>query len=188
MRSSLLVNVSLVGILGVICLIITQSCTTSFSNVSENTITPEVYQKFEVSFDLSESYNNPFDFNEIEVSALFINPNGDEIQVPGFWYEGYEINDKKRTVKANGYNKWMVRFTPTVEGTWSYMLLATDSTGTLDNDKRDSILGELGDILWYVANMCEELEINMGDVAQANLDKLFSRKERGVISGEGDNR
>jgi hypothetical protein len=33
-----------------------------------------------------------------------------------------------------------------------------------------------------------ELRINLGVVASRNIDKLSSRKERGVIGGSGDNR
>lgn len=47
---------------------------------------------------------------------------------------------------------------------------------------------ELGDVLWYCANMAEELGFTLEQVAQMNLDKLSSRSERGVLQGSGDNR
>ncbi len=47
---------------------------------------------------------------------------------------------------------------------------------------------ELGDVLWYGSNCCSELGLSMGDVAQGNIDKLFDRKDRGVIQGDGDDR
>lgn len=47
---------------------------------------------------------------------------------------------------------------------------------------------ELGDILWYVARLSDELGFDLSDVAEANIDKLFSRKDRGVLGGSGDNR
>jgi NTP pyrophosphatase (non-canonical NTP hydrolase) len=52
----------------------------------------------------------------------------------------------------------------------------------------EDIKHELGDVLWYVAGLATVLGIDLEDVAQANLDKLASRKERGVIGGSGDNR
>jgi NTP pyrophosphatase (non-canonical NTP hydrolase) len=47
---------------------------------------------------------------------------------------------------------------------------------------------ELGDVLWYLARLTDELGADLGDVAEANLDKLLDRKDRGVIHGEGDDR
>lgn len=47
---------------------------------------------------------------------------------------------------------------------------------------------ELGDVLWYLSAISSELGFSLQDVAETNLEKLESRKERGVISGSGDNR
>jgi NTP pyrophosphatase (non-canonical NTP hydrolase) len=47
---------------------------------------------------------------------------------------------------------------------------------------------ELGDVLWYVAMLAEELEADLGELAQKNLTKLQDRSQRGVIKGAGDNR
>jgi NTP pyrophosphatase (non-canonical NTP hydrolase) len=47
---------------------------------------------------------------------------------------------------------------------------------------------EAGDILWQLSGLCEVMGWKLEDVAQQNLQKLASRKERGKIAGEGDNR
>lgn len=47
---------------------------------------------------------------------------------------------------------------------------------------------EAGDIMWQIAGLCYTMGWELEEVCQANLDKLASRKERGVIDGEGDNR
>lgn len=47
---------------------------------------------------------------------------------------------------------------------------------------------ELGDVLWYIARIADELDISLEEIAADNIDKLFSRKERGVLGGSGDNR
>lgn len=54
--------------------------------------------------------------------------------------------------------------------------------------EREKIKKELGDVLWYIAAICHEAGLSMKDVAEANLKKLASRKERGVIHGDGDDR
>lgn len=58
----------------------------------------------------------------------------------------------------------------------------------LDDERRESLKGELGDVLWYVASAARELGYDLGDIAQANLDKLADRKSRGVLGGSGDTR
>lgn len=47
---------------------------------------------------------------------------------------------------------------------------------------------EAGDIMWQIAGLCYTMGWELEEVCQANLDKLASRKERGVIDGQGDNR
>ena len=47
---------------------------------------------------------------------------------------------------------------------------------------------EAGDILWQLAGLCRVMGWPIEDVANVNLDKLFSRQARGVIDGDGDNR
>lgn len=63
-----------------------------------------------------------------------------------------------------------------------------DSYGNITQETKDFVSKELGDVLWYVAEMCSVFNLDMNDVAQQNIDKLFSRKDRGVIQGSGDNR
>lgn len=63
-----------------------------------------------------------------------------------------------------------------------------DNGGVIDAERREDIIKELGDVCWFVAELCTILNIDLEDVMQKNLDKLASRKNRGVIHGEGDNR
>jgi NTP pyrophosphatase (non-canonical NTP hydrolase) len=63
-----------------------------------------------------------------------------------------------------------------------------DGDGTLTDPDRDKIALELSDVCWYLAVLAFELDYTLEEVMQMNLDKLNSRKERGVLSGSGDNR
>ena len=63
-----------------------------------------------------------------------------------------------------------------------------DDDGEMTDVKREEIKKELGDVLWYIAQLSTELGLSMGEVAQLNIDKLASRKERGVLAGSGDDR
>lgn len=63
-----------------------------------------------------------------------------------------------------------------------------DKGGVMDEETKEEISKELGDVLWYLAQLGTELGISFNEIAQKNLEKLLSRKERGVISGSGDNR
>ncbi len=54
--------------------------------------------------------------------------------------------------------------------------------------QRDALAQELGDVLWYVAVLAADLELDLEVVGAANLAKLASRAARGVIGGSGDNR
>jgi NTP pyrophosphatase (non-canonical NTP hydrolase) len=52
----------------------------------------------------------------------------------------------------------------------------------------DALELELGDVLWYIAQMCTVLKSNLGVVANRNVDKLALRKETNTLKGSGDNR
>ena len=55
-------------------------------------------------------------------------------------------------------------------------------------DLHHELAPELGDVLWYVAIIAQNLGIPLERIAKQNLEKLQSRKERGVIGGSGDDR
>ena len=54
--------------------------------------------------------------------------------------------------------------------------------------RSEEYMAEAGDILWQLSGLCKVMGWTLEDVAKANLAKLASRRRRGVIDGEGDNR
>ncbi len=69
-----------------------------------------------------------------------------------------------------------------------YKKIIRDKQGIVSNEDKDLIVKELGDVLWYTAMLAKYLGVSFDDVATANINKLSSRKERGVQRGSGDNR
>jgi NTP pyrophosphatase (non-canonical NTP hydrolase) len=63
-----------------------------------------------------------------------------------------------------------------------------DDNGTVSDERRTAIKKELGDVLWYVAQLATELGLDMEEIAQGNIEKLQSRMERGQLGGSGDDR
>ena len=50
------------------------------------------------------------------------------------------------------------------------------------------ISAEIGDCLWYISVLADDIGIKLSDIANANLIKLANRKEKGTIHGSGDTR
>lgn len=63
-----------------------------------------------------------------------------------------------------------------------------DDDGSVTPERRAAMAKELGDVLWYVAQIATELELDLDEIAAGNLEKLLSRQRRGVLSGSGDER
>lgn len=59
---------------------------------------------------------------------------------------------------------------------------------TMTAEQRMMLSGELGDVLWYLAQACTELGADLGEIAAMNLAKLESRALRGTLQGDGDQR
>src|ERR671917_2694679 len=58
-----------------------------------------------------------------------------------------------------------------------------DDGGVLTDARRAALAAELGDVLWYVAQLATEADLDLDEIAEENLAKLLSRKERDVLQG-----
>lgn len=63
-----------------------------------------------------------------------------------------------------------------------------DDGGVLTAARRLALAAELGDVLWYVAQVATEAGLSLDAVATDNLAKLSSRAERSALTGDGDER
>jgi NTP pyrophosphatase (non-canonical NTP hydrolase) len=66
--------------------------------------------------------------------------------------------------------------------------MVRDDDGLLTAERRAALAKELGDVLWYVAQVATEADLDLDAVAAENLAKLLSRRERDVLAGSGDDR
>ncbi len=92
-----------------------------------------LFDKFEVSIKLGNSYTNPYDPNEISIIATFYSPTGQIYKVNAFYFDGYYLT------KAGGLEhaepdtsdiNWKIRFTPNQIGAWRFSIQASDVNGT----------------------------------------------------------
>ena len=108
-------------------------------------------------------------------------------------------------MQANEYQKWSERTAiyPKKESL-SYIILGLtneagevagkykkcirDDDGVLTEERKNQIIDEGADCLWYLARLAEELGTTLEDMMQRNHDKLEDRLTRNVIKGSGDNR
>ena len=66
--------------------------------------------------------------------------------------------------------------------------LYRDYDGVLTEEYKKEIAKELGDVMWYLTQLCTKLGLTLEEVAEMNIEKLYSRLERQQIKGNGDNR
>lgn len=63
-----------------------------------------------------------------------------------------------------------------------------DHDSVMTNEMNENLQAEIGDVMWYIAQLCTALGTSMGTVARKNVDKLAKRQQSNTLSGDGDNR
>lgn len=63
-----------------------------------------------------------------------------------------------------------------------------DDGYTITTERSEALFKEIGDVCWYVANLCTELEFKLEDVLDYNLAKLADRQKRNMLQGSGSDR
>jgi len=105
-------------------------------NLRANEAVVPQYGKFELSFNLAKTYANPFDPKTVDVRAHLICPDGKQVTVPGFFYQGYLRRMEKgaETLVPMGRSQWKVRFAPRQVGTYRYYIRVQDETGAIQSE------------------------------------------------------
>lgn len=89
------------------------------------------YGRLEITLDLSASYENPFDPEEIDVYALLTSPRGKITRISGFLDQAFtrSLEGDHEVLTPAGQPFWRIRFTPNEAGRWRYRTYARDKTG-----------------------------------------------------------
>ena len=98
---------------------------------------------------------------------------------------------QREATKTVSYPKSQAVFYPILGLVGEAGEVANKLKKVLREDERatyDSLPDELGDVLWYIAAICTDLGVDLGEVADKNIQKLRDRQARGVIKGSGDKR
>lgn len=66
--------------------------------------------------------------------------------------------------------------------------LFRDHNGALTPDYKALLKKEIGDILWYLSEICTKLGFSLDEIAEENIRKLKSRQDRQKLQGSGDER
>ena len=101
-------------------------------------------------------------------------------------YDGFKEHTITRTLDFTYPALGLVEEAGEVAG--KYAKAVRDCNGNIDGERREAIKKELGDVMWFVAELSTLLGLTLEEVMAANIEKLTSRKNRGVIHGNGDNR
>ena len=96
------------------------------------------FEKFELTLDISATFDNPFDPDQVDVRARFTSPSGKAVEVFGFFYQPYrnrhEADDAKSPMlDAAGEPSWKIRFTPVELGRHTFQVKVRDRSGQVES-------------------------------------------------------
>ena len=88
----------------------------AFAQPTFNSITPVnssvgLYEKYEAAVNLSATYTNPYDYDQVALSATLTAPNGTTKVVDGFYTENFTLNTADGNITSTGFG-FKIRFAP----------------------------------------------------------------------------
>ena len=120
-------------LLAIVVLGIGEAKATVISGISQNSSTIGKYTKCELTFTLSRTYTNPFDPCEVDVMVTFHQPDGTDVNIPGFYYKVYAPSGSNPETYPNsgaGAISWKARFAPSQLGSYTCDIKVKDVDGT----------------------------------------------------------
>jgi len=107
-------------------------------------------------------------------------------------FESYQTKARKTAIYPNKDDNYIYPILGLVGETGEVAekikKIIRDKNGVFDEESKLALKKELGDVLWYLANICTEFKFSLNEVAKINLEKLELRVAKGNISGSGDDR
>jgi len=101
-------------------------------------------------------------------------------------------------MRTHEYEAAIEKFDQSVMTAWYYLLGLTGELGEVaepmkksyrrtgtyhPEDYRETMIGELGDVLWYLTRMANLHQITLEDLMEFNVDKLTKRYSEGRVTG-----
>lgn len=90
----------------------------------------EQFGKYEAAIALTATYTNPYDYDDIRISAVFTGPDGQTRTADGFFMQDYQLNTQTGNLTPVGNGVFKIRFSPDKTGLWKYTLSCTTAGGT----------------------------------------------------------
>ena len=102
----------------------------------------------------------------------------------------YDIFDqeKRKSTDLSFISKVLGLAEEAGEVTGKFKKIYRDDNGEISSEKKEEIIKELGDVLWYTATIARYLDVPFEEIANKNIKKLENRFQNNKIHGSGDNR
>jgi hypothetical protein len=92
------------------------------------------FQKFEISIALTAAYSNPYDYDDIVVTAEFTAPSGKKEVIEGFFMENFNLNTGTGNITPTGVSQFKVRYAPSETGVYTYKVSCTNGFGSANTE------------------------------------------------------
>lgn len=129
------------SVVGFVCLLqVGAWAKTEVTSISQNARGVGLHGKFELTFTLAQTYDNPFDPSVVDATAQFAQPDGSTVTVPAFFYQDYDYAGGRY---VNGRNPcWKVRFAPAQTGVYRVnRITIVDASGSTGFDPQVTFAG-----------------------------------------------